>query len=186
MQHRELPEGWEKDIPTFPADPKGMAGRDSSGKVLNAIAKNVPWLIGGSADLAPSTKTRLTFEGAGDFDGRNYAGRNLHFGIREHAMGAILNGMALSKIRPLRLGFLSSAITCAAPSASARSWRSRSSTFSPTTRSASEKTDPTHQPIEHLALAARHARPDLSVRATPMKSSRPGASSCSSSMSRLC
>ena len=88
MQHRQLPEGWDKDIPVFPADAKGVAGRDASAKVLNAVAKNVPWLIGGSADLAPSTKTRLTFEGAGDFDGRSsYGGRNLHFGIREHAMG---------------------------------------------------------------------------------------------------
>src|SRR5207244_421527 len=67
MQHRQLPDGWDKDIPTFPADAKGVAGRDASGKVLNAIAKNVPWLIGGAADLAPSTKTRLTFDGAGDF-----------------------------------------------------------------------------------------------------------------------
>ena len=100
MQHRELPAGWDKDIPTFPADPKGVAGRDSSGKVLNAIARNVPWLLGGSADLAPSTKTRLTFDGAGDFEADNYAGRNLHFGIREHAMHAILNGLALSKVRP--------------------------------------------------------------------------------------
>ena len=79
----------------FPADPKGVAGRDSSGKVLNAVAKNVPWLIGGSADLAPSTKTRLTFEGAGDFTAEDYGGRNLHFGIREHAMGSILNGLSL-------------------------------------------------------------------------------------------
>ena len=80
-----------------------MAGRDASGKVLNAIAQEVPWLIGGSADLAPSTKTRLTFDGAGDFTATNYAGRNFHFGIREHAMGSILNGMALSKLRALRL-----------------------------------------------------------------------------------
>ena len=95
------PTGWDKDLPTFPADAKGIAGRDASGKVLNAIAQNVPWLIGGSADLAPSTKTRLTFEGAGDFDGRRRrGGRNFHFGVREHAMGAILNGMALSKVRP--------------------------------------------------------------------------------------
>ena len=93
MQRRQLPDGWDRDIPSFPADPKGIAGRDSSGKVLNAIAKNVPWLIGGAADLAPSTKTRLTFEGAGDFSAENYLGRNLHFGIREHSMHAILNGL---------------------------------------------------------------------------------------------
>ena len=83
-----------------------MATRDSSGKVLNAVAKNVPWLIGGAADLAPSTKTRLTFDGAGDFEAGNYAGRNFHFGIREHAMGAIMNGMALVKVRPFGSGFL--------------------------------------------------------------------------------
>ena len=106
MQHRELPPGWDKDIPTFPADPKGLAGRDSSGKVLNAIARNVPWLMGGSADLAPSTKTRLTFDGAGDFEADNHGGRNLHFGIREHAMHAIINGLALSKVKPFGSQFL--------------------------------------------------------------------------------
>jgi len=106
MQHRRLPDGWDKDIPTFPADAKGVAGRESSAKVLNAIAKNVPWLIGGSADLAPSTKTRLTFEGAGDFESNNYDGRNFHFGIREHAMASVLNGMALVKVRPYGSGFL--------------------------------------------------------------------------------
>ena len=106
MQHRQLPEGWDKDIPSFPADAKGVAGRDASQKCLNAIAKNVPWLIGGSADLAPSTKTRLTFEGAGDFSAETPAGRNFHFGIREHAMGSILNGLSLSKIRPYGSGFL--------------------------------------------------------------------------------
>jgi transketolase len=105
MQHRQLPEHWDRDLPEFPADAKGMATRDSSGKVLNAIAKNVPWLIGGSADLAPSTKTRLTFDGAGDFSAENYAGRNFHFGIREHAMGAILNGISLVKVRPFGSGF---------------------------------------------------------------------------------
>ncbi|VTR97908.1 transketolase [Tuwongella immobilis] len=106
MAHHTLPAGWDKDIPTFPADAKGIASRDSSGKVLNAIAKNVPWLIGGSADLAPSTKTRLTFDGAGDFQPSNHAGRNFHFGIREHAMASILNGMALSNLRPYGSGFL--------------------------------------------------------------------------------
>jgi len=106
MQHRRLPEQWDSDIPFFPEDAKGMGGRDASGKVQNAIAQRVPWLIGGAADLAPSTKTRLTFEGAGDFGAANYAGRNFHFGIREHAMGSILNGMSLSKIRPFGSGFL--------------------------------------------------------------------------------
>ncbi|WP_414588594.1 transketolase [Scytonema sp. PCC 10023] len=106
MQHRQLPEHWDRDLPTFSPDAKGLAGRDASAKVLNAIAKNVPWLIGGSADLAPSTKTRLTFDAAGDFTAKNYSGRNFHFGIREHAMGAILNGMALAKVRPYGSGFL--------------------------------------------------------------------------------
>ena len=106
MQHRQLPEGWERTIPSFPADAKGLAGRDASAKVLNAVAQAVPWLLGGSADLAPSTKTRLTFEGAGDFAAGSYHGRNFHFGIREHAMGAVLNGLSLSKIRPYGSGFL--------------------------------------------------------------------------------
>jgi transketolase len=106
MQRGELPSGWEKSLPTFPADAKGLATRDSSGKVLNAIAPSMPWLIGGSADLAPSTKTRLTFDGAGDFEAGSYGGRNFHFGIREHAMASILNGMALSKVRPYGSTFL--------------------------------------------------------------------------------
>src|SRR5215510_13664579 len=104
MNRGELTENWDKNIPTFPADEKGVAGRDASNKVLNAIASSVPWLIGGSADLAPSTKTRMT-EG-GDFEAGSYQGRNFHFGIREHAMGAILNGMALSKVRAYGSGFL--------------------------------------------------------------------------------
>ena len=106
MQKRELPDGWDVDLPVFRADAKGLASRNSSGKVLNAIAQRYPWLIGGSADLAPSTKTRLTFENAGDLAADNPGGRNLHFGIREHAMGAILNGLALSKIRAYGSGFL--------------------------------------------------------------------------------
>ena len=103
---RELPDGWDKDLPVFEADPKGVASRDSSGKVLNQLAKNVPWLLGGSADLAPSTKTRLTFEGAGDFSADDYAARNFHFGVREHAMGSILNGMTLSGLKAYGSGFL--------------------------------------------------------------------------------
>jgi transketolase len=106
MQHRQLPEGWESAIPSFPADAKGLAGRDASARVLNAAAQAIPWLIGGSADLAPSTKTRLTFDGAGDLEAGYRGGRNMHFGIREHAMGAILNGLSLSKVRPYGSGFL--------------------------------------------------------------------------------
>jgi transketolase len=100
MQHRDLPDGWDKNLPTFPADAKGMATRDSSGKVLNVLAQSIPWLIGGSADLATSDRTRLKFEGAGDFQPGTYGGRNLHFGVREHGMAASLNGLAVSKIRP--------------------------------------------------------------------------------------
>ena len=99
MQQGELPDEWDKDLPVFPADAKGLATRESGSKVLNALAKNTPWLIGGAADLYPSTKTRLTFDGAGDFEAGYYNGRNFHFGIREHSMGAIVNGMTLSKLR---------------------------------------------------------------------------------------
>ncbi len=106
MERRQLPDNWDRQVPTFPADPKGLATRESSGKVLNAIAGAVPWVMGGSADLAPSTKTRLTFDGAGDFQHGSEGGRNLHFGVREHAMGSILTGMALSKVRPYGSGFL--------------------------------------------------------------------------------
>jgi transketolase len=106
MLRRELPCGWDRDLPAFPPDEKGLATRDASGKALNAVARNVPWVLGGSADLAPSCKTRLTFEGAGDFGPESPGGRNLHFGIREHAMGAVLNGLSLSKIRPYGSGFL--------------------------------------------------------------------------------
>jgi transketolase len=106
MQHRRLPDGWDVALPTFPPNPKGIAGREASAHVLNVIAENVPWLIGGSADLAPSTKTRLTFDGAGDFSPETPAGRNLHFGVREHAMAAVLNGLSLAKVRPYGSGFL--------------------------------------------------------------------------------
>jgi len=99
MQRRDLPDGWDKNIPTFPADPKGVATRESSGKVLNAFAQNIPWLVGGAADLATSNKTTLKFDGTGDFQADDYAGRNFHFGVREHAMAAALNGMALCKLR---------------------------------------------------------------------------------------
>jgi transketolase len=101
-----LPDGWEKSIPTFPADPKGVASRDSSGKVLNAVAKAIPWMVGGSADLAKSNKSRLTFEGAGDFQAATPAGRNVNFGVREHGMGAIVNGICLSGLRGFAAGFL--------------------------------------------------------------------------------
>ena len=106
IHDHKLPTDWEKSVPVFPADPKGMATRDSSGKVLNAIAKAVPWMVGGSADLAKSNKSKLAFEGAGDFQAASPAGRNVNFGVREHAMGSICNGMALSGLRSFAAGFL--------------------------------------------------------------------------------
>jgi transketolase len=106
MQARDLPEGWDQAIPTFPADAKGIASREASAKVENAIAPHLPWLVGGAADLSPSTKTRMVFDGAGDFQPDNHGGRNLHFGVREHAMGAAVNGMALAKLRSFGSGFM--------------------------------------------------------------------------------
>jgi transketolase len=105
MQRRDLPFAWDRNLPSFPADAKGVAGRDASGKVLNVLAQNIPWFVGGSADLAPSNKTRLNFEGAGDLEAGTPGGKNLHFGIREHSMGAIVNGLSLSKLRPFGATF---------------------------------------------------------------------------------
>jgi transketolase len=151
MQHRELPEGWDRDWPTFPADPKGLASRDSSGQVENVVAQRVPWLIGGAADLAPSTKTRLTFEGAGDFEEDSYGGRNFHFGIREHAMCAIANGMSLSKIRPFASGFFIFTDYCrAAMRLSALMEIPVIYVFTHDSISLGQD-GPTHQPVEHLA-----------------------------------
>jgi len=151
MQHRQLPEGWALDLPEFPTDPKGLATRDSSAKVLNAAAKNIRWLIGGSADLAPSTKTRLTFDGAGDFSSENYAGRNFHFGIREHAMGAILNGLSLAKVRPFGSGFfIFTDYMRGAMRLSALMELPVIYVFTHDSIGVGED-GPTHQPIEHLA-----------------------------------
>jgi transketolase len=151
MQHRQLPPGWDKDLPSFPPDPKGVAGRDASGKVLNIVAKNVPWLIGGSADLAPSTKTRLTFDGAGDFTAQNYAGRNFHFGIREHAMGSIMNGLSLSKVRPFGSQFMIFS-DYSRPTLRLSAIMEIPVIYIYTHDSIGVGEDgPTHQPIEHLA-----------------------------------
>jgi transketolase len=151
MLRRELPEGWDQGLPTFTADPKGVATRDASGKVLNALAKNIPWVLGGSADLGPSCKTRLSVEGAGDFGTENPAGRNLHFGIREHAMGAILNGLSLSKIRPFGSGFLIfSDYGRAAIRLSALMEIPVIHIFTHDSIGVGED-GPTHQPVEHLA-----------------------------------
>jgi len=150
MQRRDLPDNWEKSVPVFPADPKGVAGRDSSAKVLNAVAQSIPWLLGGSADLTPSTKTRLTFDGAGDFQAGSYGGRNLHFGVREHAMGSILNGLALSKLRPFGSGFLIfSDYERGAVRLSALMEIPVTHIFTHDSIGVGED-GPTHQPIEHL------------------------------------
>ncbi len=151
IQKRQLPEGWDKGLEPFPADPKGVSGRDASGKVLNALAQRVPWLLGGSADLAPSTKTRLTFEAAGDFTPANHSGRNFHFGIREHAMGSILNGLALTKLRPYGSGFLIfSDYMRGAIRLSAIMELPVVYIFTHDSIGVGED-GPTHQPIEHLA-----------------------------------
>jgi transketolase len=151
MQKGELPEGWDKTIPVFKADPKGLATRDSSGQVLNAIAEKVPWLLGGAADLAPSTKTFLKFDKAGTFEANEYGGRNFHFGIREHAMGAAINGMSLSKLRAFGATFL---IFCdyQKPAVRLASLMETPSIFIYTHDSLGLGEDgPTHQAIEQLA-----------------------------------
>ena len=161
MQKRELPDGWDKDIPVFKPDAKGLAGRQASQQVENAIAKNHPWLIGGSADLAPSTLTRLTFDGAGDFERETPAGRNLHFGIREHAMAAAMNGIALSKIRVYGSGFFVFS-DYARPSIRLAAIMELPVIHIFTHDSIGVGEDgPTHQPIEHLA--SLRAIPGLTV-----------------------
>ena len=161
MQHRQLPEGWDKDLPFFPADAKGMATRVSSGEVLNAVAKKLPWLMGGSADLAPSAKTRLTFDGAGDIAPHHPEGRNIHFGIREHAMAAILNGMALIKVRAYGSGFLIfSDYARGAIRLSAIMELPVIHIFTHDSIAVGED-GPTHQPVEHLA--SLRAMPGLIV-----------------------
>ena len=106
MQSRKLPAGWDNNLPVFQPDEKGIAGRDASGKVLNQLAENIPWFVGGSADLGPSNRTTLKFQGAGDVEAESLGGRNLHFGVREHAMAAITNGLSLSKLRAFAGTFL--------------------------------------------------------------------------------
>jgi transketolase len=161
MQRRELPDGWDKNLPTFPADAKGVATRDSSGKVLNVVAQNIPWLIGGSADLATSNKTTLKFDGAGDFQAGNYAGRNFHFGIREHVMGASVNGMVVSGIRAFGATFFNFSDYMRA-SIRLSALMEIPSIFIFTHDSIGLGEDgPTHQPIEQLA--SLRAMPNLVV-----------------------
>jgi len=161
MQRRELPEGWDKNLPTFPSDPKGIATRESSGKALNALAQNIPWLIGGSADLATSNKTTLKFEGAGDFQAGEYAGRNLHFGVREHVMGASVNGLTVSGIRAFGATFFNFSDYMRA-SIRLSALMEQPSIFVFTHDSIGVGEDgPTHQPIEQLA--SLRAMPNLVV-----------------------
>src|ERR1700730_10866236 len=161
MQSGQLPDGWDKDLPSFPADSKGMATRESSGKTLNALAKNIPWLIGGSADLAKSNKTNLTFEGAGDFFPDAYHGRNIHFGVREHAMGAIVNGMTLSKLRAFSATFFNFS-DYMRPSMRLGALMEIPSIYIFTHDSIGVGEDgPTHQPVEQLA--AYRAMPNMLV-----------------------
>ena len=151
MQRRVLPEGWDAELPTFPADAKGVAGREASGTVLNAVAKRVPWLIGGSSDLAPSNKSRLTFDEAGDFSADDRTGRNLHFGVREHAAAAVANGLALSKLRAYQAGFLIfSDFQRGAVRLSALMELPLVHVYTHDSIGVGED-GPTHQPVEHLA-----------------------------------
>jgi transketolase len=150
IERRELPAGWDRSLPVFPADPKGMAGRDASGKVLNVLAQNIPWFLGGSADLGPSNKTLLTYEGAGDLQAENPGGRVLHFGVREHAMGAIVNGLALSKLRPFGATFFIFS-DYARPAIRLSALMELPTIFVFTHDAMGDGEDgPTHQPVEHL------------------------------------
>jgi transketolase len=161
MQRRELPEGWDSDLPAFAADAKGLAGREASGKVLNALARNVRWLIGGSGDLGPSNKTTLTFEGAGDLETANPGGKNIHFGIREHAMGAIVNGLSLSKLRAFGATFFIFS-DYVRPAIRLSALMELPTIFVFTHDAMGDGEDgPTHQPIEHLA--SLRAIPGLTV-----------------------
>jgi transketolase len=161
MQRRELPSGWDRGLPVFPADPKGIAGRDASGKVLNVLSQNIPWLLGGSADLGSSNKTLLTFDGAGDFEPGSYGGRNLHFGIREHAMAAAVNGLSLSKLRAFGATFFIFS-DYARPAIRLSALMELPTIFVFTHDAMGDGEDgPTHQPVEQLA--SFRAEPGLVV-----------------------
>ena len=157
MQRRELSAEWDRNLPSFPADPKGIAGRDASGQVLNVLAQNIPWFLGGSADLGPSNKTTLKFAGAGDFEADNRGGRNLHFGIREHAMAAIVNGLSLSKLRAFGATFFIFS-DYARPAIRLSALMELPTIFVFTHDAMGDGEDgPTHQPVEQL----------ISLRAVP-------------------
>jgi transketolase len=165
MQRRELPAGWDRKLPVFPADPKGLAGRDASAQVLNVLAQNIPWVLGGSADLGPSNRTTLTYEGAGSFQADSPGGKNLHFGIREHAMAAIVNGLSLSKLRPFGATFFIFS-DYARPAIRLSAVMELPTIFVFTHDAMGDGEDgPTHQPVEQL----------LSLRAIPgLVTLRPG------------
>jgi transketolase len=165
MQRRELPANWDRDLPVFPADPKGIAGREASGKVLNILAQNVPWFLGGSADLAPSNKTTLTYKGAGSFQADSPGGKNLHFGIREHAMAATVNGLSISKIRAFGATFFIFS-DYARPAIRLSALMELPTIFIFTHDAMGDGEDgPTHQPVEQL----------ISLRAIPgLVTIRPG------------
>jgi len=151
MQRRGLPQGWDRDLPVFPADPKGIAGRDASGKVLNTLAQNISWFLGGSADLGPSNKTTLKFDGAGSIQANNPGGKNLHFGIREHAMAAVVNGLSLSKLRAFGATFFIFS-DYARPAIRLSALMELPTIFVFTHDAMGDGEDgPTHQPVEHLA-----------------------------------
>jgi transketolase len=151
MQRRELPAGWDNNLPVFPADSTGLAGREASGKVLNVLAKNIPWFLGGSADLGPSNKTTLTYEGAGSVQAESPGGKNLHFGIREHAMAAIVNGLSLSKLRAFGATFFIFS-DYARPAIRLSALMELPTIFVFTHEAMGDGEDgPTHQPVEHLA-----------------------------------
>jgi transketolase len=151
MQKRELPEGWDSNLPVFAPDAKGMAGRDASGKVLNVLSQNIPWLVGGSADLGPSNKTALTYPGAEDFQADMPEGKNLHYGIREHSMGAIVNGLSLSKIRSYGATFFIFS-DYVRPAIRLAALMELPEFYVFTHEAMGDGEDgPTHQPVEHLA-----------------------------------
>ena len=161
MQRRELPAGWDAELPVFPADAKGIAGRDASGQVLNMLAQNVPWFLGGSADLGPSNKTALKYDGAGDIQADSPGGKNLHFGIREHAMGAVMNGLSLSKLRAFGATFFIFS-DYARPAIRLSALMELPTIFVFTHDAMGDGEDgPTHQPIEQLA--SLRAIPGLTV-----------------------
>ena len=183
MQRRELPQGWDRNLPVFPADAKGVAGRDASGKVLNVLAQNIPWFLGGSADLGPSNRTTLTFEGAGQFQADSPGGRNLHFGLREHAMEAVVNGLSLSKLRPFGATFFIFS-DYARPAIRLSAIMELPVLFIFTHDAMGDGEDgPTHQPVEQLASLRPSPAWSPCGRAMQTRSSRRTDTPCNCGMS---